>query len=212
MPHHWWPVDPALLAPFLLAAFLMEITPGPNMTYLAVLSVREGHIAGVRAVLGVTLGLSAYMLAAAFGLTEVLALSPLLYSALRWSGVAFLLWIAWDTLRGGDLDVAPSALDRPFWRGLIANLLNPKAALLYVTLLPNFIAPDHAPVWAQAIILGSCHIAISIAVHAGIVMSAGRLHVFTSRAFSVGGDGRFRRGSAAIIALTALWLAWETQR
>jgi len=212
MPHAWWPIDPADLAAFLIAALVMEITPGPNMTYLAVLSVRHGQIAGLRAVLGVTLGLSAYMPAAAFGLTEVLALSAPLYALLRWSGIVFLLWIAWDTLRGGDLDFAPSALDRPFWRGLIANLLNPKAALLYVTLLPNFIAPDHAPVWVQAIILGSCHIAISILVHGSIVISAGRLHVFVSRAFAAGGDGWIRRCSAAIIALTAVWLAWETER
>lgn len=205
------PIDPAVIAPFLLVVCLIELTPGPNMGYLAALSASEGRIAGFKAVLGVTAGLAFYMLLAVFGVAELIAAAPLLYGALRWAGVLYLLYLAWEAWSGaretspghaGDVDHAP------FWRGLLANLLNPKAAIFYVTLLPGFIAEDHAAFWIQALILGCVHLIVAFAVHSLIVMGAahaGKVITRTQHAPLV------RRALALGIALIALWLAWETR-
>ncbi len=205
------PIDPAVFAPFLLAVLLIEFTPGPNMGYLAALSASNGRAAGLRAVLGVTVGLSIYMLAAVFGVAELLAQAPLVYQALRWAGVAYLFYLAWGAWRGAE-EASPghaAAPDHaPFWRGLIANLLNPKALIFYVTLLPGFISPERAPFWAQALILGGAHIVVSVLVHGAIVLVAAHAGAL------LGQSGRMRvlrRVLAVGIALIALWLLWDTR-
>jgi threonine/homoserine/homoserine lactone efflux protein len=208
--HNAWPIEPAVVLPFLLAVLLIELTPGPNMSYLAALSASEGRRAGLIAVAGVTLGLAAYMLAAVFGVAELIAAAPLVFGALRWAGVGYLLFLAWEAWRGAA-ETSPGhagAGDRaPFWRGLIANLLNPKAAVFYITLLPTFIAHDHGPFWRQALILGVLHLLVSVAVHGAIVLGAARAGVLIEGALS---GSSLRRGSAVLIALIALWLGWET--
>ncbi|HRE45533.1 MAG TPA: LysE family translocator [Terricaulis sp.] len=206
------PIDPAILASFLLAVLLIEATPGPNMGYLAALSAASGRVAGMRAVLGVTLGLCIYMLAAVLGVAQLIAQAPLAYQALRWAGVAFLLYLAWQAWRGADEESPGHASVQsdhaPFWRGLIANVLNPKALVFYVALLPSFVAPERAPYWVQALILGGAHILISIIVHTGIVLVAARAGMLLAQ------HGRMRivrRVLAVGIALIAFWLAWDTR-
>ena len=202
-----------LFLPFLAAVLLLELTPGPNMGYLAIVATRYGRRAGLTTILGVTAGLTVYMLAAVFGLTAIVLRMEWLYSLLRWAGVAYLLWLALDVWRSpeGDvagIDEAPSA-QRFMIRGLLANLLNPKAAVFYITLLPAFTDParSFAP---QALTLGLTHIAVSVVIHTTIVL-------LTWRAASlVMPDGGRRRGLRAVFALMlaaiALWMAWETRR
>lgn len=208
---HGLPVEPAVILPFLLAVSLIELTPGPNMGYLAALSASEGRIAGFKAVLGVTAGLAFYMLLAVFGVAELIAAAPVVYGALRWTGVLFLLFLAWEAWRGAS-ETSPGhtsgADHRPFWRGLIANVLNPKAAVFYVTLLPGFVAPDHAAFWLQALILGGVHLVVALVIHSAIVLGAakaGQLIAAGSHASA------FRRAMALGIAAVAVWLAWETR-
>jgi threonine/homoserine/homoserine lactone efflux protein len=86
----------SLLLAFALTALIIEITPGPNMTYLAALSLSSGARTGFAAVAGIALGLMTYGLIAAFGLTTIIDDSPFLYGLLRWGGVLFLLWLAWE--------------------------------------------------------------------------------------------------------------------
>lgn len=205
------PVEPTALAPFFIAVLLIELTPGPNMGYLAALSASQGRTAGFKAVLGVTVGLAFYMLLAVLGVAEIIAAGPLVYGALRWAGVLYLLYLAWEAWRGASETSPGHARDvdhAPFWRGLLANVLNPKALVFYVALLPGFIATDHAPFWVQALILGSLHLAISFIVHSLIVLGAsqaGSLIAQSRNAVTV------RRGLAVGIALIAVWLAWETR-
>jgi threonine/homoserine/homoserine lactone efflux protein len=209
--HEAWPVTPEVIVPFLIAVSLVELTPGPNMGYLAALAASQGRAAGLRAVAGVTLGLAIYMLAAVFGVAELIAAAPLVYGFLRWAGVFYLLYLAWEAWRGAEETSPGHARDvdhAPFWRGLIANLLNPKAAVFYVSLLPGFIAADHAPFWAQALILGSLHLVVSVIVHGAIVLGAARAGALIAR---VGRTTTLRRGMAIAIALIALWLAWATR-
>lgn len=205
------PIEPAALAPFLLAVILIELTPGPNMGYLAALSASQGQAAGFKAVLGVTLGLAFYMLLAVAGVAEIIAAAPLVFHALRWAGVAYLFYLAWEAWRGaGETSPGHARADdhAPFWRGLTANLLNPKALVFYVALLPGFIAPDHAAFWVQALILGSLHLVISLIVHSAIVLGAATIGGIAAQG---AGAVRVRRGLAVAIALIAIWLAWETR-
>uniref|UniRef100_B0T1R8 Lysine exporter protein (LYSE/YGGA) n=1 Tax=Caulobacter sp. (strain K31) TaxID=366602 RepID=B0T1R8_CAUSK len=207
-----WPVDPGLIVPFLAAILLIELTPGPNMGYLAALSVVHGRRAGFYAVAGVTCGLAVYMFAAVFGLTEAFRLYRPLYELLRWAGVAYLIWLAWDAWRAADgHDPGADLLSRPwalFQRGFLANILNPKAALFYVTLLPGFIAVDHGPPARQALILGGLHVLVSIMIHGSIVLSADKAGRLLAR---VASSAWVSRGLAISILVVAIWLAWETR-
>lgn len=167
-------VDPAVLPAFALAMVLVELTPGPNLAYLALLSGARGRGAGLRAVAGVTVGLSIWLLVALFGLTRTPLHSPVGLEILRWAGAAYLLWLAWDAVRPAAASGAPAnpGRDRPFVRGLAANLLNPKAAVFYLALLPGFTRPWAGPIWLQALILGALHITISIVIHGAVVFGA----------------------------------------
>jgi len=212
-PHSAWPVDPGVIVPFLVAVALIELTPGPNMGWLALVSVARGRLAGFVAVAGVTVGLTAWMLAAAFGLTEVLLIWPPLYQLIRWAGVIFLLWLAWEAWRG---DSDPAAADGDdartlrglFLRGMTGNLLNPKAAVFYVALLPTFMRPDHGSPLAQALTLGGLHLMVAVAVHSLIVLGAAGV----SGALLARARGPVLRAvMAGGIAVVALWMAWETR-
>lgn len=206
------PIDPTVVAPFLVAVALMELTPGPNMGWLALVSLSQGRAAGLAAVVGITLGLTLWMVAAAFGLTEVVLRWPALYQAIRWAGVGFLLWLAWDAWRsaGDGAGVAPVAMRRRalFRRGLIGNLLNPKAALLYVVLLPGFMRPDHGSTLAQALTLGALHVLVSVVVHTTIVLTAAR----AGGALLTRAQGPMLRAAMALgLVAIAARTAWETR-
>ncbi|MFN7619846.1 MAG: LysE family translocator [bacterium] len=213
IPHTAWPVDPSVILPFLLAVALIELTPGPNMGWLALVSLGRGRWAGFAAVAGVTAGLAVWMLAAAFGLTQVLLIWPPLFQIIRWAGVVFLLWLVWEAWRG---ESGPAATDGPdhrtmrglFLRGMTGNLLNPKAAVFYVALLPTFMRPDHGSPLVQALSLGGLHLAVAVAIHVLIVLGAAG----ASSAVLTRVQGPVLRAvMAGGIALVALWMAWETR-
>lgn len=206
------PVEPAAFLPFLIAVILVEATPGPNMGYLAALSATEGRLSGFRAVAGVTLGLSVYMIAAVIGVAEIISRLPVVYGLLRWAGVIFLLYLAWDAWREADdpaADTSEDAFASPFWRGFLANILNPKAAIFYVSLLPGFMNAERSALWLQALILGSLHILVSIIIHTGIVIGAAHAGAMLEESPA---KTLFRRAMAVLIAVIALWLAWETRQ
>lgn len=196
-----------------MAVALVELTPGPNMAWLAVLAAARGRAAGMAAVAGVTLGLSIYMVAAVAGLTEVLLRSDAVYQTLRWAGVAFLIFLAWEAWRGqggAGANVVQLSLQSAFWRGLAANLLNPKAALFYVVLLPTYMTIGEIPQWRQALLLGALHIMVSVVVHLAIVVMAAH----AQRALDALMDerGKWIRGAmACAIILIAIWTAWLTR-
>lgn len=212
MPLTVWPVDPAVLAPFLLAVLAVELTPGPNMGWLAVVSAARGVSAGLAAVVGVTLGLAAWMLAAAFGLTETLLAWPALYQAVRWAGVMFLIWLAWEAWRGGGdpavEDGAPQTRRALFLRGLAGNLLNPKAAVFYAALLPTFMRPGHGSLLVQALTLGTLHLVVAVAVHTGIVAAAARAGGPVVRRLE---GPKLKAVMALSLLAVAVWMAWESR-
>jgi threonine/homoserine/homoserine lactone efflux protein len=192
---------------------LIEITPGPNMSWLAILSATRGRAVGIAAVAGVAAGLAVYMVAAAFRVGEIFRRAPALYQGLRWAGVAYLLWLAWEAWTapaGGDAQATDTNDERSKFRdaalrGFAANVLNPKAALFYVTLLPTFMRPDHAHPVAQALLLGSVHLGAATLIHLTIVLAAARLQRLASNRLA----GRL---AGIAIAGIAVWMLWETGR
>lgn len=198
----------SLLLPFLLTAFLIELTPGPNMSYLAIVTLNEGRRAGFATVAGVALGLAVIGAAAALGLTAIIAASPALYDALRFAGIAFLLYLALDAWRDPPQEVQVDQPDsRHFMRGLLTNVLNPKAAAFYVTVLPTFLTGT-ADLGRETAILTGAYVAVATLVHGAIVMLAGTL-----RPVLDGAHTRLaRRSLAVLLAIVALWFGWSTAR
>ncbi len=172
------------LAAFALIALGMALTPGPNMIYLISRSICQGRAAGLISLGGVALGFVCYMLSAAFGITALLLAVPYGYDALRFGGAVYLLYLAWQALRPGGRSpfqvraLPPDSANRLFIMGLVTNLLNPKIAILYLSLLPQFIDPAHGGVLGQSLLFGAIQIAISVSVNAGIAVSAGTIAVF----------------------------------
>lgn len=200
--------SPALPA-FVLASTLIELTPGPNMGYLAIVALTQGRKAGYAAVAGVCLGLSIIGLAAAYGVAALIQQSDLFYNGLRYAGIAFLLWLAWDGWRGGGTEEDGTVGARgQFLRGLTSNILNPKAAMFYVAVLPEFVDATR-PLLPQAILLTAVYVAIATIIHALIVTLAGSL-----RPWITGGpkEVMVRRILSLSLAVFAIWFAISTAR
>lgn len=174
----------------LLGVALVELalvfTPGPNMIYLVSRSITQGRRAGLISLLGVAVGFFVYLAATAAGLAAFFVVVPAAYTALKLAGAAYLLYLAWQVVRPGGTNVFAARelpVERPrrlFAMGLFTNLLNPKVAILYVSLLPQFIDPAGAPVALQSLVLGLVQIAIALTVNGLIVVFAGGLAGFLS--------------------------------
>jgi threonine/homoserine/homoserine lactone efflux protein len=169
---------------FALVSLGIVLTPGPNMIYVISRSITQGPEAGIVSLGGVALGFVFYMLCAAFGITALLFAVPYAYDALRLAGAAYLLWLAWQALRPGGrspFQVKKLAADGPrklFVMGFVTNLLNPKIAMLYLALLPQFIDPAAGSVLTQSLALGSIQIVLSVGVNAMIALAAGSIALF----------------------------------
>ncbi|UCA47692.1 MULTISPECIES: LysE family translocator [Pseudochrobactrum] len=173
----------SLLA-FALIALGMVLTPGPNMVYLISRSICQGRTAGLISLGGVALGFVFYMLCAALGITAIVMAVPYAYDALRFGGALYLLYLAWQAVKPGGrspFQVKDLPKDSPrklFMMGFLTNLLNPKIAVMYLSLLPQFISPDHGSVLVQSLALGFTQIIISVTVNAMIAIAAGSIAAF----------------------------------
>jgi threonine/homoserine/homoserine lactone efflux protein len=162
----------------------MALTPGPNMMYLVSRSICQGRAAGLVSLLGVALGFVVYMLAAALGITALLFAVPVAYDVLRAAGAVYLLFLAWQALKPGGRSafqvrtLPPDSPRRLVAMGFFTNLLNPKAAMLYLSLLPQFIDPSRGSVLAQSVVLGSLQICISVTINGLIALAAGSIATF----------------------------------
>ncbi|MBW6435426.1 LysE family translocator [Actinoplanes hulinensis] len=165
----------------------MVLTPGPNMMYLVSRSITQGRRAGLVSLAGVALGFLIYLTATNLGLSVLFVAVPELYQAIKLAGAAYLGWLAFKTLRPGGASVVEArelAADSPrrlFTMGLLTNLLNPKAAVLYLSLIPQFIRPGAGHVVAQGFLLGAVQLTVSMAVNLAIILAAGTIAVFLGR-------------------------------
>ena len=166
------------------AALVMALTPGPNMVYLISRSICQGRRAGVISLFGVIIGFFAHLFAAALGLTAIFLSVPLAYAVLKWLGAAYLLWLACQALRPSATGIfEPRALPidsdgRLFTMGFLTNVLNPKIAVFYLSIFPQFIDLHAGSVFNQSLILGLTQIVISFTANLAITISAGQIAVW----------------------------------
>lgn len=206
----------ATLLAFGLIALGLVLTPGPNMLYLASRSISQGRKAGLISLAGIGVGFLFYMLCAALGITALVFAIPYAYDALRLGGAVYLGYLAWQALKpGGRAPFAVRALpsDSPrrlFAMGLLTNLLNPKAAVLYLSLLPQFVVPGKGSVLLQSVLLGAEQITISMTVNALVVIGAGTLAAFLGTRPTWASLQRWLMGT--VLAALAVRMATEARR
>ena len=209
------PATSSLLG-FALLSLGLVLTPGPNMIYLISRSITQGPAAGIVSLGGVALGFIFYMLCAAFGITAFLFAVPYAYDTLRLAGAAYLLWLAWQAVKPNGrspFQVRELKVDGPsklFAMGFLTNLLNPKIAMLYLALLPQFIDPAQGSVLAQSLVLGSIQTVISVSVNGLIALSAGSIAAFLGTRPSWLLLQRYLMGT--VLAGLAVKIAFEARR
>jgi threonine/homoserine/homoserine lactone efflux protein len=154
---------------FLLTSLIVVASPGTGVLYTLAVALTQGPRASVAAAFGCTLGIVPAMLAAMLGLAAVLHTSALAFSALKWCGVLYLLYMAWQSLReSGALSVDAvedrRGASRVIVTGFLINILNPKLSIFFLAFLPQFIAADESHPLARMLELSGAFMAMTFAV------------------------------------------------
>ena len=163
---------------FLAASVLLVLTPGPNLLYLVSRTLCQGRMAGFVSLAGTTTGFVVHILAASLGLSAVFLAVPVAYDALRWAGAVYLVYLAWDSVRAGSGGLfAPRTLPaaapaKLFRMGLLTSILNPKVALFYLALFPQFVDPARGSVLGQSLVLGATQIIVAVIGDSMFVLAA----------------------------------------
>ncbi|UBU12261.1 LysE family translocator [Nonomuraea gerenzanensis] len=206
-------VEQSAVLGVVLVALGMVLSPGPNMLYLVSRSTSQGRRAGVISLAGVAAGFLVYLVGANLGLAVLFAAFPELLTVIRIAGALYLLWLAWKTLKPGGQSVfaarelPPDSPRRLFLMGLMTNLLNPKIALLYISIIPQFVDLDRGDVLLQGIILGCVQVTVALLVNLSIVVAAGGIAGFLATRPSWLRLQRLTMGS--LLAVLALTLAFS---
>ncbi|KFF12128.1 lysine transporter LysE [Chryseobacterium soli] len=173
---------------FALAAFLLVISPGPNMIYVISRTLSQGKISGLISLAGVICGFFFHIVLVSFGLTAILFAVPYAYLVLKFAGTAYLLFLAYQAFRPKGKDVFKVNAHAPhdsrkklFMVGFLTNVLNPKVAFFYLSLFPQFIKPEYGSVWVQSLELGALQVLISSSVNFMIVISAAGIATFFNK-------------------------------
>jgi threonine/homoserine/homoserine lactone efflux protein len=197
---------------FAVACVALVATPGPNVLYLVSRTLAQGRAAGLVSLAGTSTGSLFHVLAAAFGLSALLAAVPMAYDTIRIAGAIYLAWLAWTTWRSPD--VVPTAngasmvpAGRLFRDGMVTAILNPKVAMFQLALFPQFVDPAHGSVLAQSLVLGATQIVIAVLGDSVFVFAAtGVRRFFAARP---GWNLWSRRALAGVFAALAARLALE---
>ncbi len=174
-------VDNATLILYVPIVTAMALTPGPDTLFVLSRSLANGAAAGFATGLGICAGLYIFAAAAGLGLAGIFDYSPLAYDIVRGAGVLYLLALAWQAFKASGTPApaaaapAPHSLARFFWQGLLNDLANPKAAMFFVALFPQFLVPERGNMLGQALVLNTIGNAIEIVVVAAIALSAGHV-------------------------------------
>ena len=201
---------------FVGAALLMVLTPGPNMIYLISRSICQGRMAGVTSLVGVVGGFLVHMTAAAVGLTALFLAVPMAYDLLKWAGAGYLMWLAWQALKPGarspfePRQLPSDSVPKLMLMGFLTSALNPKVAVFYLSVLPQFIAPERGSVLVQSLVLGLTQITISVSINALIVFMAGSVALFFASRPSWQVVQRWLMGT--VLAGLAVRMAVESRR
>ena len=197
---------------FLITAFVVVVAPGTGVIYTLALGLGQGRRAAIAAAFGCTFGIVPHLVAATLGLAAVLHTSAVLFTIVKFAGVAYLLYLAWSALSsGGALAIQPNKSRDRDWRiarrGALINILNPKLSIFFLALLPPFLSGNPATATAEMVTMGAVFMALTFAVFViyGVFAAAARDYLLQSaRAMCW-----LNRGFAAVFALLAGRLALE---
>ena len=192
-----WP----LLSAFLVASFVLAVTPGPGVFYVVTRSLLQGRRFGVASVGGVALGNLGNALGASIGLATLFAMSAVAFTVVKYAGAVYLVWLGIKALRARPHDTRaplPTApMGRIFRDGFAVALLNPKTAIFFAAFLPQFMTPDE-PAMLQSMLLGSIFVAMAAVTDTGYAFAAGAVAPALARARGAGAAGRYLTGGAFI--------------
>ena len=191
-----------MFSAFLIASFILAVTPGPGVLYIVTRSLTQGRRLGLASVAGVALGNLGNAVGASIGLAAVFAVSTLAFTVVKYLGAVYLLYLgvqAIRTPRTGDAAVAPApaSLARIFRDGFVVALLNPKTAVFFAAFLPQFMNAE-TPAIVQSVTLGSIFVALAALTDTAYALAAGALAPVLVRARGVRAAGRYLTGGAFI--------------
>ena len=194
----------------------LVLTPGPNMIYLVSRTLTQGRRAGLVSLTGVAAGFLVYLTAATAGLVAIFTVVPALYTAIKLAGAAYLLYLAWQAVKPGarsplePVALPPDSPARLYRMGVLTCLLNPKAAVLYLSILPQFVDPHRGSVFAQSVLLGCVQISISFSFNLMIALAAAGVSAWFTRRPKWLATQRWFMGS--VLGGLALRMALEPRR
>jgi threonine/homoserine/homoserine lactone efflux protein len=200
---------------FVLAMIALIATPGPNVLYLVSRTLAQGRVAGFVSLAGTSTGFLCHVLAAALGLSALLAAVPVAYDTIRIAGALYLAWLAWSTWRAPDLVATPGATSaapnaKLYRDGVVTAILNPKVAMFQLALFPQFIDPGRGSVLAQSLVLGATQIVINVVGDSMFVFAAaGVRRWFATRP---AWNAWSKRVLAGVFAALAARLAFDDRR
>lgn len=191
-----------MFSAFLIASFLLAVTPGPGVLYIVTRSLTQGRRLGLASVAGVALGNLGNAIGASIGLAAVFAVSALAFTVVTYLGALYLVYLGVQAMRAprvaGEAPApAPVSLGRIFRDGFLVALLNPKTAIFFAAFLPQFMNAD-SPAIVQSLILGSTFVAIAAVTDTAYALAAGSLAPVFARARGVRATGRYLTGGAFI--------------
>lgn len=205
-------LDPSLYLAFAAAAVALILTPGPDTAYVAGRTLASGRAAGIAAGLGVNTGALIHSLAAAIGLSELFRVSALAFAAVKYAGIAYLLYLAWRLWRDKSADafVTPQAAGpaRAFFEGMTTNLLNPKVVLFFLAFLPQFVAVERGHVGLQIFLLGATTALLNAPYMVLVAWFAGRVGALLAAA---GFARAMRRVTAVVFVALAARLVFVSR-
>lgn len=175
---------------FLGAAVVLAITPGPGIFYVLARTLAGGRREGIESALGTFFGGMFHVVAAALGVSAVLAASALAFHTVKYAGAAYLVWLGIRMIRTRNAEmptVAATPAQGSFRQGVLTEALNPKTALFFLSFIPQFIAPGRGHVFLQFIVLGAISVTLNTIADLVIVLLAAPLER------QLKGSARFRR-------------------
>lgn len=204
-------IDPLLLLAFLPAALALNLTPGADMMFCLAQGARGGARPALAASAGISAGCMVNVTLAGLGLGAAIAGAPWAFDAIRWGGVAYLLWLAWRTLRTpvGAAERPPVRPARAFRDGLIVNLTNPKVILFILAFVPQFVDPAR-PVLPQFLVLGAVLALGGFVINGAVGVFSGGLGRAFARSAAL--ERGLRIASASIFGALAVKLALEARK
>jgi threonine/homoserine/homoserine lactone efflux protein len=196
-------IDLTTLIVFSAASFLLAITPGPDMLYIATRSLSQGRNAGIVSALGVHTGVLVHTVAAALGLSALIAASALAFSVVKYAGAAYLIYLGIRTLlsKHEALEISVTQKGTLFGiyrQGVVTNVLNPKVILFFTAFLPQFVDPSSGPVVVQLLLLGVLLVVVTLPVDIAIGLLGGSVSNFFKQRKGAASVGKWLTGTVFI--------------